>query len=316
MSSVRGKRTLRISEAARTIFYTPLLATVAAGFLHKEGLSGTLGPISKGIERLRLLNEGEIHVIGNTPTLSFLWLERGEQNLPPQVAAMNHRDGFYIVSREPREDFRWTDLEEASLVSSSFSLQPWASLRFCLAEQGGVDYRKIKLIGDFPTMTDAEQAFRGGTGDYAHLQEPLASRLEEDGVGHIVASVGQAQGPIAFSTLAMSREFLTEEGEVAEAFMRAYYATLRWLVDSDAETIVDAVKPLFPDTAKSALVRSVEGYKSIGAWLPDPVISKASYERMVEMWIFAGHMTKRYRYGDVVHSDLAERVITRDRDEM
>ena len=129
----------------------------------------------KGAERLKQLDQGIVDVLGNTPTLSFLWLEQQVQGeLPLQVAAMNHRDGFFIISRNADRDFKWKDLEGAELVTSNFSLQPLASLRLCLSQDTSVQMDKIKLLSDHATMASAAQAFKEGQGDFVHLQEPLA----------------------------------------------------------------------------------------------------------------------------------------------
>lgn len=305
-----NKPVLRISEAARSVFYIPLLATVEAGFLAKEGFQGLLGTEpAKGAERLKHLEQGIVDVLGNTPTLSFLWLEKQVQGeMPLQVAAMNHCDGFYLISRVDSTDFKWRDLESAALVTSNFSLQPLASLRFCLSEMGKVDLKKIKILDDYSSMAAAAQAFRDGVGDFVHLQEPLASILVEEGAGYQAASIGEALGPLAFSTLAMSRKLIKEQPAVAEAFMRAYYKTLCWLDSSDPETIAAAIQQLFTGVNQSVLVRSIKNYKAVGAWQSDPVISKASYERMVDMWIQGGHMQKRYPYEQVVSKELAEKI--------
>ena len=303
-------KTLRIAEAARSVFYIPILATVEAGFLEKEGYKGILGPEpGKGADRLKQLNQGIVDVLGNTPTSSFLWLEKGvEGDLPWQVATVNHRDGFFLVGRTQEKDFQWKDLEGAELVTSNFSLQPLASLRMCLSGMADVDADKIRIADGYENMAAAAQAFRNGTGDFVHLQEPFASALVEEGVGVPAASVGRSLGPLAFSTLAMSRKLVEERTDAAEAFMRAYCATLRWLDASAPEEIVSAVSGLFGGTPRNVLVRAVANCKAIGCWQPDPAISPEAYERMVDMWIQAGHMKRRYPFEQVVYTDLVENI--------
>jgi NitT/TauT family transport system substrate-binding protein len=193
-------------------------------------------------------------------------------------------------------------------VTSKFSLQPLASLRLCLSKVGGVTMDEIHFLNDYASLDAAAQAFRDGVGDFVHLQDPLASLLMEEGVGCAAISVGESLGELAFSTLAMSRKFLEERSGAAEAFMRAYFATLQWLAGSDPEEIVAVTQGLFQGVPRGVLVRSVQNCKAIGAWQPDPVIRREPYERMVDMWILAGHMTKRYPFERVVNNDLAEKI--------
>lgn len=122
----------------------------------------------------------------------------------------------------------------------------------------------------------------------------------------MAASVGEALGPLAFSTLAMSRKFVQERTEAAEAFMRAYSATLCWLDTSTPQEIGSATGRLFEGTSQKALVRSIKNCKAIGCWQPDPAISPDSYERMVDMWVLTGHMERRYPFEQIVYTPLAE----------
>ena len=299
-------------EAVRSIFYAPYLAAVQAGFLEKEGLKGDLGVVPQGRDPFEMLNRGEIQVVQNAPSTSFSLLEAGRKDAPLHVAAINDRDGFYIVSRKPADDFRWKDLEGATVVPASFGVQPWACLMFCLQEQG-VDADRVTLMQGLSSMQEAEEAFRAGEGDYVHLQNPNALNVVTDGVGHLAASVGEALGPIAFSTLAMSRRLLTEETETAQAFMRAYLAARQWILESDAETIAEALHPLFPETAKMVLAKSVAGYKELGTWLPHPGIARQSYERALDMWLAAGQITRRYPFEEVVTNELIEKTIGMDK---
>jgi NitT/TauT family transport system substrate-binding protein len=225
--------------------------------------------------------------------------------LPLHVAGINDRDGFYIVSRKPVDGFQWKDLEGSTLVPASFGVQPWACLMFCLKGQG-VDTDKVKLFEGLSSMQEAEDAFRSGEGDYVHLQNPNALAVVDDRVGYMAASVGEALGPITFSSLVMSRKFLSEEKETAQTFMRAYVAARKWVIDTDSETVVDALQPLFPTTPKPVLVKSLDGYKALGTWVPVPSIPKASFERAMDMWISAGQATRRYAYEDVVTTELLD----------
>ncbi len=306
----RDEKKLRISEAARSVFYLPLLATVSLGFLEQEGYQGVLGTKpAKGAERLKLLERGEVDVLGNTLTLSFLWInQKVKGEMPLQVAALNHRDGFFLVGRPGKEKFKWSDLNGAELISSNFSIQPLASLRMRLLHEAEASFDEVRLSTDYVSMQDAYQAFKEGHGDFVHVQEPFASLLAEEGAGCIAASVGEGLGPLSFSTVAMSLAFIQNRSEAAQAFMRAYIATLQWIATHDSEKIADAAHSLYPGIPKRILVRSVENYKRIGTWQRDPRISKESYERMVDMWLEAGHMTNRIPYEKVVHTSLAEKL--------
>src|SRR2546430_4746524 len=87
-------------------------------------------------------------------------------------------------------------------------------------------------------------AFRRGQGDYIHQQGPAPQQLEHDGAGHVVASVGEAIGPCAFSSLAATREWLGTD--MARRFMRAYRKARAWLITTPAAEVAGAESAFFP----------------------------------------------------------------------
>ncbi|MDP3062136.1 MAG: ABC transporter substrate-binding protein [Chloroflexota bacterium] len=303
-----SRRTIHIRESVHSIFYAPLLATVACGFLEVEGLSATISVVPKGQDGFQLLREGSIHVMQSAPSASLTRLEKGEGDVPMHIAAINDRDGFYVVGRKPVERFSWKTLEGASLIPSAFALQPTASLRFCLSEQG-VSWERIKIVQGPTSMEEAEELFRKGTGDYVHLQNPNAERLVNEGAGYYVASVGASLGPIAFSSVIATRRFLSQQPEMALAFMRAYYKSQKWVLASTPEQIASALQSQFSGTTLNVLTNSVRRYKDLRNWLPSPVIPVRSYERAVDMWLNAKQITKRYPYEAVVDTSLAQKVM-------
>jgi NitT/TauT family transport system substrate-binding protein len=90
-----------------------------------------------------------------------------------------------------------------------------------------------------------DQAFRNGTGDYIHQQGPAPQQLEHDGVGHVVASVGEAIGPLAFSSLAATRQWLATDE--ARRFTRAYRKARAWLIGTAAPGIAEVEASFFPN---------------------------------------------------------------------
>src|SRR3546814_8921936 len=90
----------------------------------------------------------------------------------------------------------------------------------------GVDYAKIDAI-DAGGGGAIDRAFRDGKADYVHQQGPAPQQLEHDGKGHVLASVGEAIGPVAFSSLASTRDWL--KTDMAQAFMRAYRKSRRYI---------------------------------------------------------------------------------------
>src|SRR5947199_8942707 len=110
--------------------------------------------------------------------------------------------------------------------------QPRPMFKYACTKRG-VPYADLTAV-DVPSG-QMDQAFGKGEGDYIHQQGPAPQQLEHDGVGHVVASVGEAIGPCAFSSLAATRDWLGTD--MATRFMRAYRKARRWILDTPAAKI-------------------------------------------------------------------------------
>jgi hypothetical protein len=93
--------------------------------------------------------------------------------------------------------------------------------------------------------------FRNGRGDYVHLQGPAPQQLERDGAGYVVASVGKAMPPVAFSSLMATTGFLATDD--ARAFTHAYRKAREWAGQAPAKEIARgtriAPRPRWPGQA-------------------------------------------------------------------
>jgi NitT/TauT family transport system substrate-binding protein len=143
-----------------------------------------------------------------------------------------------------------------------------------------------------------DRAFRDGDGDYIHQQGPAPQQLEHDGVGHIVASVGEAIGPCAFSSLAATRDWLRTDA--AKRFMRAYRKARAWVVDTPAARIAEAEASFFPAIDVDVLTSTIGHYQKLGCWTPHVEITRAAFEVALDVFQHAGLITRRHRYEDVV----------------
>ncbi len=143
-------------------------------------------------------------------------LERGETPSALHFAQINEMDGFFLTARAPDPAFTWAKLA-GSQVLVDHGGQPLAMFKFACHRQN-LDYGAIEArdVGGAAAM---EAAFRAGEGDYVHLQGPAPQQLAHEGLGQVVASLGAAMGPCAFSSLAATRDWLA--GDTARAFLRA-----------------------------------------------------------------------------------------------
>jgi NitT/TauT family transport system substrate-binding protein len=275
-------------------FYTPLIATIAGGFLKEEGFAPKHSVAPAGKSAIDGLVNGTVHVCQSAPSQAFGPLEKGQQ--PPAVhfAQINEKDGFFLTGRAPDPAFTWDKLR-GKRVLVDHGGQPLAMFRYA-CHRRGLDFAAITAV-DVPSA-QMDQAFRKGEGDYIHQQGPAPQQLEHDGIGHIVASVGEAIGPVAFSSLAATREWLRTDA--AKRFTRAYRKARAWVIDTPAAKIAEAEAAFFPEIDRAVLTATLAYYQKLGCWTPHVEITRPAVEAALDVFHRAGLITKRHRYEDVV----------------
>src|SRR5258705_4226224 len=192
---------LSIQFSRFSAFYTPLIATMAGGFLKEEGFAAKHSNAPPGRSAIEGLLNGTVHVCQSAPSQGFGPLEKGQA--PPAVhfAQINEMDGFFLTGRAADPAFTWDKLK-GKRVLVDHGGQPMAMFKYACHKRG-LDFASIQAVNVPSDQMDG--AFRKGEGDYIHQQGPAPQQLEHDRAGHVVASVGQAIRPVAFSSLGATR---------------------------------------------------------------------------------------------------------------
>jgi NitT/TauT family transport system substrate-binding protein len=276
-------------------FYSPLIATFAGGFLKEEGLSAKHAVSAPGKSAIASLLDGTAHVVQSAPSQGFGPLEQGKK--PPAVhfAQINEKDGFFLTGRSADKNFSWDKLTGKKVVIDHGG-QPLAMFKYACFKRG-LDFKAIQAI-DAGSTEKMIAAFRKGEGDYIHLQGPAPQQLVHDGVGHIVAALGDAIGPCAFSSLAATREWLATEE--AKAFMRAYRKARAWLIATPAAEVANTEAPYFKDIDLAVLTETIATYQKLGNWTPHVEITRPAFAATLDIFQHAGLITKPHAYEDVV----------------
>jgi NitT/TauT family transport system substrate-binding protein len=286
---------IRIEFTRFSAFYSPLIATMAGGFLKREGLTAKHSVSAPGKSGIASVADGSVHVAQSAPSQGFMSLEQGKK--PPAVhfAQINEKDGFFLAGRSADKAFTWDKLKGKKVIVDHGG-QPMAMFKYACFKKG-IDVRDLKLV-DAGSTEKMIAAFRKGDGDYVHLQGPGPQQLEHDGVGHVVAALADASGTCAFSSLAATREWLATD--MAKSFMRAYRKARAWLIATPATEVAKAEAPYFKDIDQAVLTKTIGTYQKLGSWTPHVEITKPAYEAALDIFQHAGLITKRHAYADVV----------------
>jgi len=286
---------IRIEFTRFSAFYSPLIATFAGGFLQQEGLTPKHSVSPPGKSAIAGLLDGSVHVAQSAPSQGFTPLEQGKQPPALHFAQINEKDGFFLAGRSADKAFSWDKLKGRKVIVDHGG-QPMAMFKYACFKQG-LDVKAVTLI-DAGSTDKMIAAFRQGEGDYVHLQGPAPQQIEHDGAGHIVASLGDAIGPCAFSSLAATREWLATD--TAKRFMRAYRKARAWLIATPAAEVAKAEAPFFKDIDLPVLTSTIATYQKLGNWTPHVEITKPAFEATLDIFLHAGLITKRHAYADVI----------------
>jgi NitT/TauT family transport system substrate-binding protein len=276
-------------------FYSPMICTIAGGFLEKEGLSGEYHVVEPGGNSGMAVAEGRMDVAQAAVSASWGPLDNGSKAPFAHFAQINRYDGFFIAAREADSNFSWNKLLKGKFLHVHGG-QPEAMLRYG-AHKMGVDLDAVDDI-DSPGGDEMMAQWRSGEGDYFHEQGSFPQQLEHDGQANIVASVGEAVGPVAFSSLVGRWDWL--ETDDAKRFASAFRASREWVNTADPADIAKAEASFFPDMAESAIAAAVGAYQKLGTWSGDIAVEPDLYEAALDVFEHSNMVGSRHAYNDVV----------------
>lgn len=299
-------RRLTIYEPFRSIFYAPQFVALYGRHFSGEGLDIDVVTARAGDTTTAALMDGRAAIALGGIMRSLDLADRGGPFLV-HFAEVNARNGFFLLSRERRPLFRWTDLVGTTVVDFAEAPTPWQCLLTVLRRHG-VDPNTVRIERARP-LRDAIAAFRRGHGDFLQTGQPFTEELVAEGTAHLAASMGEATGPLPFSSYMTSGAFVRNEREVLVRFTRALYAAQRWMARADAKAIADAIAPAFPDVAPEIRQRAVARYLTQATWAREPIIRRDGYEYLQRILLDGGFIKRAHRYEDLVDTTVAQAVM-------
>ena len=285
---------IQIEFTRFSAFYSPLIATIAGGFLKDEGFEPSYAVSQPGRSAIEGLLAGTVQVGQSAPSQGFAACEKGQRPPVAHFAQINEMDGFFLTGRKAEPTFKWSSLK-GKRVLIDHGGQPLAMFKYACLKRG-VNFSDIVAV-NVPSP-DMEAAFRAGEGDYIHLQGPHPQQIEFDKAGHIVASVGAAIGPCAFSSVDATRDWLLTPQ--AKRFMRAYRKARAFVIQTPAVEVAKIEAPFFPKIDPAVLAKTISAYQKLGCWTPHVEITRPAWEAVNEIFLHSKLITRRHRYEDVI----------------
>ncbi len=298
---------VKLSEVTHSVFYAPQYVALNKGFFKDAGLEIELqnGQGADKVMTAVLSGQCDIGLAG--PEASIYVYNEGKADYAQVFAQVTKRDGSFLVGRKPEPGFQWSSLKGKNIIGGRKGGVPEMTLEYVLNKNGlvpGADVNVDTSI-QFALMAGA---FTGGKGEYVTLFEPVASSLEKQGKGYILASVGQESGEIPFTAYFAKKSYIEKNKDVIQKFTDALYKGQVWVDTHSPKEIAEVLKPSFPDTDTELLTVVAERYKKIDAWCKEPAMKKESFELLQTVMSQAGELKQKAPYDKVVVNTYADKV--------
>jgi len=302
-----GARRLTIYEPFRSIFYAPQFVALYGRHFAAEGLDVEVITAGAGATTTGALMDGHAEIALGGIMRSLDVADRGGPFLV-HFAEVNSRNGFFLLSRERRADFRWSDLVGKTLVDFAEAPTPWQCLLTVLRKHG-VDPGAVRIERTLP-LSEAIAAFRRGHGDFLQTGQPFTEELIGDGTAHLAVSMGEATGPVPFSSYMATGAFLRDGRDVLVRFTRALHSAQRWMARADPKDIAATIAPAFAEVSADIRQRAVARYLTQETWARDPIIGRPGYEYLQRILLDGAFITRAHRYEDLIDTSVAEQIVS------
>lgn len=299
---------IRLNEVTHSVFYAPLYVALNKGYFEEYGIKIELTNGGGADKSMTAVISGQADVGLMGPEAAVYVKTGGSNNYPVVFGQLTKCDGAFLIGRKAEPDFKWSDLKGKEIIGGRKGGMPAMSLEHALNKNNLVVGQDLKLNYDvqFDLIT---AAFEGGTGDYCTMFEPNASQYEALGKGYIVASVGKEAGDIPYTCFMATKEYIAANPEKITGFMKAVIKGIDFVINGNPDEIAEALKPSFQTTDDALLKKSVESYKAINAYMTDPVMTKESFEHMLDILEESGSITQRIAFSDIIDNSIAEKIL-------
>lgn len=300
LTTKKDNNKIKLAEVTHSIFYAPMYVAIENDYFKEEGLDIDLTLVS-GADKV------SASVISGDSDIGFAGLEAtiytylgGQEDYLVNFAGLTKRDGQFIVSRT-KEDFNLNKLKGKEILVGRINGMP--SLNFINALDNEHINKKIININYNVDYANLSSAFISGTGDYVNLFEPNATKLEKEGLGHIVASIGKYSGEMPYTTFFTKKSYLNNNKDTINKFKKAINKGLKFVQDNNSTTIAKVIVNQFSDLSINELSLMIQRYKDNDTWLSNTNITKESYDNLSNLLFNNKIIDNKVDYNVLVNND-------------
>lgn len=286
---------IKVAEVTHSLFYTPMYVADALGYFEDEGLDVDIILTSGANNVAAAVMSGDVQIGFCGSEQSLYVYNEGASDYLVNFAGMTKRDGSFLVSRTPIDDFNLEDISGEILGGRNGGM-PAMTLNYTLYENN-INKLKVNTNFDFAALSGA---FIGGNGDFVTLFEPNALNLEREGYGYVVASIGELGGEVPYTAFNALKSYIEENPKTIEKFTKAIQKGLDYTHNHTNEELAKLLVDYFPDASLNDIETVIGRYRDIDSWYKTTYISKEGYEHMQDIVEFNGFLDSRVDYNIIV----------------
>ncbi len=290
---------VRVAEVAHSIFYAPQYVAINNGYFKELGIDIDLS-LTAGADKVIaavLSNDVDIGFSGIEATIYVY--NGGENDYLKTFAQVTQKDGSFIVSRKRIDNFTLEDLKGKYVIGGRPGGMPEMTFEWVLKEH---NINKDDLTIDTSIAFAAMQgAFIGGIGDFVTLFEPNATDVENQGLGYVVASVGELGGIVPYTSYSARKSYIENNKEIIINFNKAIQKGLDYVHNNSSRDIAKSIESFFPDTKLADLEKVIDRYKEIDAWPKTTEFKEEAFNHMQDIMINANELDEKVPYSDLIY---------------
>lgn len=292
---------IKVGEVAHSVFYAPMYLADKLGYFKEEGLDVKFILTSGADNVMASVLSGDVE-IGFSGTEATIYVYNGgEEDYVMTFAGLTQKDGSFLVSRKKIDNFSLDMLRGANVIGGRVGGMPEMTFEWALREHG-IDPKKDLNIDTSIAFPAMEGAFISGIGDYVTLFEPNATNVEKEGLGYVVAYIGELGGTVPYTAFNARKSYIENNQDVIEGFSKAINKALSYVYNNSDEDIAKYIMDYFPDTSLNDMIKIVTRYKNGEAWKKNISIDENEWKHIQDIIIASGELNDYVDYDKLIYT--------------
>ena len=297
---------ITLNEVAHSIFYAPQYAAIELGYFKDENINLNLVTGFGADKVMTALFSGEADIGFMGSESSIYVYQEGSTDYAVNFAQLTQRAGNFLVSRNEENGFKWDDLKGKTVLGGRAGGMPEMLFEYILKKNNisPIDQLNILQNVDLGSNTDD---FTYGIPDYNVNFEHVATLLEQQKEGYVVASLGTDSGYVPYTAYCANKSYIKKHPDIIQGFTNAIQKGLDYVNSHTSKEIAEVIAPQFPETDLATITTIVDRYKSQDTWKGDTIFEQKSFELLKDILKQAGELGKDVPYEQLVTTEYSRK---------